>query len=63
MIVFPKPYHNPPAPTNPDSLTLFASAFNAFRTFELNGGGIVKSAQSLYVINKKEILGREGTYE
>jgi hypothetical protein len=56
MIIFPNPYHNPPAPTNPDNLTLFASAFNAFRTFELNGGGMVKSAQSLLPFSDKLFL-------
>lgn len=44
MIIFPKPYQRPPAPTSAESLTLLASALSAFRTRELNGGGIVKSA-------------------
>ena len=44
MMIFPNPYQRPPAPTNADSLTLLASALSAFRTRELNGGGMVKSA-------------------
>lgn len=48
IIVFPKPYHNPPAPTKFDRRTLHASALSAFRTLEANGGGILNSAQSLF---------------
>ena len=44
MIIFPNPYQRPPAPTNAESLTLLASALSAFRTRELNGDGMVKSA-------------------
>ena len=44
MTIFPNPYHNPPAPTSADKRTLFASALRAFRTRELNGAGMVKSA-------------------
>jgi len=44
MMIFPKPYQRPPAPTNAESFTLLVSALSAFRTRELNGGGRVKSA-------------------
>jgi len=44
MMIFPKPYQRPPAPTKAESFTLLASALSAFRTRELNGGGMVKSA-------------------
>lgn len=47
MIVFPNPYHSPPAPTRLDNRTLVASALSALRTRELNGGGMLNSAQSL----------------
>lgn len=47
MIVFPKPYHKPPAPTRFDKRTLPASAFKALRTLDPKGGGILNSAQSL----------------
>lgn len=52
IIVFPKPYQNPPAPTRFDSRTLQASAFNAFRTRDPNGVGILKSAQLLYTFHQ-----------
>lgn len=47
MSILPNPYHGPPAPTSPASLTLVGSALSAFCTRVLNGPGIVKSAQSL----------------
>lgn len=49
MIIFPKPYQSPPAPTNEDNLTLFASAVSALRTRALNGVGMTSSAQSLAI--------------
>jgi hypothetical protein len=42
--ILPNPYHRPPAPTKPESLTLVGSAFSAFWTRVTNGPGIVKSA-------------------
>ena len=50
IIVFPKPYQKPPAPTRFDSRTLQASAFNAFRTRDPKGVGMIKSAQSLHIL-------------
>lgn len=47
MMIFPKPYHDPPAPTRFDNLTLQASALSAFRTLVVKGAGMLKSAQSL----------------
>jgi hypothetical protein len=49
MIIFPKPYHSPPAPTKLDSFTLRGSALSAFLTRVPKGVGIVKSAQSLMI--------------
>ena len=47
IMIFPKPYHDPPAPTRFDNLTLQASALSAFRTLVVYGAGMLKSAQSL----------------
>lgn len=47
MIIFPKPYHSPPAPTKLESFTLRGSALSAFLTRVPKGVGMVKSAQSL----------------
>lgn len=47
IIVFPNPYHRPPAPTRLASRTLRGSALSALRTLLPNGDGILKSAQSL----------------
>ena len=51
-MVFPNPYHKPPAPTRFDSRTLHASAFNALRTLDPNGVGMLNSAQSLYGLRR-----------
>lgn len=47
IIIFPKPYQSPPAPTRAESLTLRGSALSAFLTLEPKGAGMLKSAQSL----------------
>jgi len=49
IIIFPKPYHCPPAPTKLESFTLRGSALSAFLTRMPKGAGMVKSAQSLKI--------------
>jgi hypothetical protein len=47
IMVFPNPYHRPPAPTRLDNRTLRASATSALRTRAPNGVGMFTSAQPL----------------
>jgi hypothetical protein len=49
IMVRPKPYHNPPAPTRLARRTLQGSALRAFRTLLPNAGGMIMSAQSLTI--------------